>query len=71
MESIKDTDYCILVAEPTLFGLHNLKMVYQLVKPFDKPFGVVLNKCLDEENPSEEFCIDEKIKILRFHLIHG
>lgn len=64
MESIKDADYCILVAEPTLFGLHNLKMVYQLVKLFDKPFGVVLNKCLDEENPSEEFCIDEKIKIL-------
>ena len=30
MESIRDADYCILVAEPTLFGLHNLKMVYEL-----------------------------------------
>ena len=37
MESIKDADYCILVAEPTLFGVHNLNMVYQLVKLFEKP----------------------------------
>ena len=48
MESIKDADYCVLVAEPTLFGVHNLNMVYELVKLFNKPFGVVLNKCLKE-----------------------
>lgn len=64
MESIKDADYCILVAEPTLFGVHNLNMVYELVKLFNRPFGVVLNKCLDDENPSERFCIDNNIKII-------
>jgi MinD superfamily P-loop ATPase len=64
MESIKDADYCILVAEPTLFGVHNLEMVYQLVKLFDKPFGVVLNKCLKEDNPAEKYCIENDIKIL-------
>ncbi|WP_244833911.1 ATP-binding protein [Clostridium sp. BJN0001] len=64
MESIKDADYCILVAEPTLFGAHNLNMVYKLVKLFNKPFGVVLNKCLEEENPSEKFCLEKNIKIL-------
>lgn len=64
MESIKDADYCILVAEPTLFGVHNLNMVYELVKLFDKPFGVVLNKCLEGENPSEKFCLERNIKIL-------
>ncbi len=64
MESIKDADYCILVAEPTLFGVHNLNMVYELVKLFDKPYGVVLNKCLSEENPAEKFCNEKNIKIL-------
>jgi MinD superfamily P-loop ATPase len=64
MESIKDADYCILVAEPTLFGVHNLNMVYELVKLFHKPHGAVLNKCLDRENPAEEFCIKNGIKIL-------
>lgn len=29
---------CILVAEPTLFGVHNLNMVYELVKLFNKPY---------------------------------
>jgi MinD superfamily P-loop ATPase len=65
MESIKDADYCILVAEPTLFGVHNLNMVYELVRLFNKPFGVVLNKCLDHDNPAEQFCIEKGIKILK------
>ena len=66
MESIHDADYCVLVAEPTLFGVHNLRMVYELVKVFNKPCGVVLNKCLDGEgeNPSEKFCLEKDIKIL-------
>lgn len=64
MESIKDADYCILVAEPTLFGVHNLNMVYELVKLFNRSFGVVLNKCLKEENPAEKFCLEKNIKIL-------
>ncbi len=64
MESIKDADYCVLVAEPTLFGVHNLNMVYELVKLFKKPHGVVLNKCVEGENPAEEFCIKNNIKIL-------
>ncbi len=64
MESIKDADYCVLVAEPTLFGVHNLNMVYELVKLFNRPFGVVLNKCLEEENPAEKFCLEKDIKIL-------
>lgn len=64
MESIKDADYCILVAEPTLFGAHNLDMVYELVKLFKKPYGVVLNKCLSGENPSEEFCKERNIPII-------
>ena len=64
MESIKDADYCVLVAEPTVFGVHNLNMVYELVKLFNKSFGVVLNKCLEDENPAEKFCLEKNIKIL-------
>ena len=64
MESIRDVDYCLLVAEPTLFGVHNLNMVYDLVRLFNKPFAVILNKCLEEENPAEKFCLEKNIKIL-------
>ncbi len=64
MESIKDADYCLLVAEPTLFGSHNLRMVHELVTLFKKPHGVVLNKCLEGENPSEIFCKEYSLPIL-------
>ena len=64
MESIKDADYCILVAEPTVFGAHNLSMVYELVTLFGKKCGVVLNKCLEGENPSEKFCLQKGLNIL-------
>lgn len=64
MESIEDADYCVLVAEPTLFGSHNLAMVHELVTLFQKPHGVVLNKCLEGDNPSENYCMDENINIL-------
>lgn len=64
MESVKDADYCIIVAEPTEFGRHNFEMVYELVNVFHKPVGVVLNKCVDGANPSEEFCKEKKIDII-------
>lgn len=64
MESIKDADYCLLVAEPTIFGRHNLSMVHELVKLFHKPFGCVLNKCIESDNPSEAYCIEHDIPIV-------
>ena len=64
MESIKDADYCILVSEPTIFGAHNLSMVYELVTMFGKKFGVALNKAMDGNNPSEEFCKKHNIDII-------
>lgn len=64
MDSIKDADYCVLVAEPTLFGVHNLNMVFELVKLFEKPFGVVLNKTVEGDNPAKDFCIENDINIL-------
>lgn len=64
MESIKDADYCILVAEPTIFGIHNIKMVYELVSKYNIPMGVVINKYYDDENPATEFCRQNNLKVL-------
>ncbi|MBM7562119.1 nucleotide-binding protein [Fusibacter tunisiensis] len=64
METIKNVDYCVLVAEPTEFGKHNLAMVHELLKGYGKPFGVVLNKTTDQDNPSKEYCTEENIPIL-------
>lgn len=64
MESIKDADYCVLVAEPSIFGVHNLNLVVELVRLFKKPHGVILNKCLDGDNPSENYCKENGVNII-------
>jgi len=64
MESIKDADYCLLVAEPTIFGTHNLAMVHELVNVFQKPFAVILNKCGTGENPAKTYCLEHNILII-------
>lgn len=64
MESIQGADYCVLIAEPTVFSAHNLAMVHELVTLFDKPCGAVLNKCTDAPNPSQDYCERNGIPIL-------
>ncbi len=64
MESISDADYCVLVAEPTAFGLHNFKMVQELTSLLDKPCGVVINKMDAPYPPLEEFCEKHQLPIL-------
>lgn len=51
MESIEDADLCILIAEPTAFGLHNLNMVYELTAIMKKKTAVIINK--EQSTPYE------------------
>ena len=44
VQTIDGCDYCILVTEPTPFGLHDLKIAVALVRKMSIAFGVVLNK---------------------------
>ncbi len=63
MESIRDADFCILVAEPTIFGLHNLEMVHNLTKVFNKKSGIVINKA-DDSMMIENYANKNDIPIL-------
>lgn len=64
MESIMDVDFCLLVAEPTAFGFHNFKMVYELVSLLGKPCGVVINKETAPYQPLEDFCLAQALPVL-------
>ncbi len=64
VESIEGCDYCVLVTEPTPFGLHDLKIAVQLVKNMGLPFGVVLNKASDSSRLIHKFCDSEGIELL-------
>jgi MinD superfamily P-loop ATPase len=42
--SMKDTDFVLLVTEPTPFGLHDLKLAVEVVKILGIPRGLVINR---------------------------
>lgn len=63
MESISQADYCILVAEPSIFGLHNLNMVYELTRKFNKKIGLVINKA-SNDSIIYDYAKEKQIEIL-------
>ena len=64
IDSIDGSDYCILVTEPTPFGLHDLKLAVEVVRHLNIPFGVVINRDGIGDNNVEKYCKNEKILIL-------
>lgn len=44
VSSLSGADYIVLVTEPTLSGIHDLKRVYELVKKFHLKAGCIINK---------------------------
>jgi MinD superfamily P-loop ATPase len=43
--SMKDTDFVLLVTEPTPFGLHDLKLAVGAVEILNIPCGLIINRC--------------------------
>jgi len=64
IESISGSDYCILVTEPTPFGLHDLKLAVEVVKHLYIPFGVIINRDGIGDKKVETYCQDENIPVL-------
>lgn len=62
--SIKDTDYCILVTEPTPFGLYDLTLAVDVLRKMEVAFGVVINRSDLGNDETVEFCKKEKIPVL-------
>lgn len=64
VEAIRDSDYLLLVTEPTPFGLHDLSLAVQLARSLNRPVGVILNRDGIGNGGVEEFCQREEIEIL-------
>lgn len=64
VNALKYADSAILVTEPSEFGLHDMKMALEVVKLFNIPFGVVINKDDEKENIIRKYCTENKIKVI-------
>jgi MinD superfamily P-loop ATPase len=64
VEAIKGSDFCLLVTEPTPFGLNDLMLAIEMVKELGIPCGVVLNRAGMGDNETEKYCAKENMPIL-------
>jgi len=64
ISSVKDTDFLILVTEPTPFGLNDLKLAVGMVKILAIPHGIVINRSDLGDDKVKEYAKEENIPIL-------
>ena len=62
--SIKGSDFCVLVTEPTPFGLNDLELAVEVVFELKIPAGVVINRSDIGDLAVKEFCERRSIPIL-------
>ncbi len=61
MNAVKGSDFCLLVTEPTPFGLHDLNLAVETVKKMRLKFGVLVNRATDSRI-IDDYC--EKMNIV-------
>ncbi|MDD4995756.1 MAG: ATP-binding protein [Patescibacteria group bacterium] len=62
--SVKGSDFCILVTEPTPFGLNDLILAVEVLRKLNIPFGVVINRSDLGDDKVELYCSKNKIPVL-------
>ncbi len=58
------SDFCVLVTEPTPFGLNDLKLAVQVVNKLNIPYGVVINRFDLGNDETEQFCSNNNIPVI-------
>ena len=64
VESLRRSDFAILVTESTPFGLHDLKMAVRVVREMEIEMGVVINRYDPNFTDLEEYLESEGIPVL-------
>jgi len=64
IESVKNSDFVLLVTEPTPFGLNDLKLAVEMIRALKLPFGVVINRADLGDRQTHSYCDTNHIKIL-------
>jgi MinD superfamily P-loop ATPase len=64
VESIRGTDFVLLITEPTPFGLHDLRLAVKLTRELDLPAGVVINRDGVGDTGVMDYCQESGLPIL-------
>ncbi|UCF79279.1 MAG: ATP-binding protein [Candidatus Eiseniibacteriota bacterium] len=63
-EAVRGSDFCLLVTEPTPFGLHDLALAVGALKKLEIPFAVVINRSGLGDGKVDDYCQQRGIPIL-------
>lgn len=61
---VKGSDFCVLVTEPTPFGLNDLELAVEVVRKLGIAMGVVVNRSDIGDDSAKMYCKKEDIPIL-------
>lgn len=64
IETVQESDFVVLVTEPTPFGLHDLIMTIDVVDKLGVPYGVVINRSTIGTDDTAKYLNKRKIPIL-------
>jgi len=64
IETVKGSDFCLLVTEPTPFGLNDLELAVGMLEKLGIPKGVVVNKADVGDREVWDYCQSKNIPIL-------
>jgi len=64
VEAVKNADFCLLVTEPTPFGLNDLKLAVEMTREIGVPFGIVINRSDGKDSIIFDYARAENIPIL-------
>lgn len=62
--TVSGCDYVVLVTEPTPFGLHDLRMVIEVLNELGISYGVIINRHDIGDSAVEEFLAQNSIELL-------
>lgn len=62
--AVRGTDFCLLVTEPTPFGLNDLKIAVEMTRKLSVPLGVVVNCSNIGDRKVWDYCNLENVPIL-------
>lgn len=62
--AVENVDYAIIVTEPTPFGVSDMKMVVEMLREMEIPFGIVINKAGLGDDEIYKYTKEEDIEIL-------
>jgi MinD superfamily P-loop ATPase len=64
VESVHGADFALLVTEPTPFGLHDLRLIVDVIRELSIPAGVVINRDGIGDSQVEAFCADVDLPVM-------